>query len=72
MTEDDVRQLFRDQAEAMTPDRRNGGMRAWCRHHGISQAYASQFLNGHKAPGAKILAALGLRSEISYFPVDCD
>jgi hypothetical protein len=38
----------------------------WARHYGVSPAYVSDVLKGHKAPGKKILAALGLVRVIEY------
>ena len=40
------------------------------RQMGVSQAYLSAVLSGRCAPGAKILSALGMRSEIVYLPID--
>ena len=43
-----------------------GGQRQWARENGISQAYVNQVSRGHALPGAKLLAALGLRRVVSY------
>lgn len=46
-----------------------GGQSAWAEAHAMSPAYVSDVLNGRREPGAKILAALGLRKVVRYVPV---
>ena len=43
-----------------------GGQRQWARDYNISQAYVNQVSRGRALPGAKLLAALGLRRVVSY------
>lgn len=41
-------------------------MATWARENGMSAAHVHDVLNGHRAPGPAILAALGLRKVVSY------
>ena len=60
MTEDEVREMLRA-AVAQA-----GSQGAWAKAAGISQAYAHDVLNRRRAPGASILAALGLERVVTY------
>lgn len=46
-----------------------GSQSAWAEANGMSPAYVSDVLNSRREPGAKILAALGLRKIVRYVPV---
>lgn len=46
-----------------------GSAAAWARKNGMSTAYLSYVLNGQKAPGPKLLAAIGLRRRVVYEPI---
>ena len=43
-----------------------GGQQAWARAHGISPAYVCDVLNARRAPGTKILRALGWIRLVTY------
>lgn len=43
-----------------------GTQTAFAKKHGVSIAYVNDVLQGRRAPGAKILAALGLESQLTY------
>lgn len=60
MTEDDVRDLMRKQAEIA------GSQKAWAAQIGVSQALVCQVINGHQPPCGKILEALGVKRMIHY------
>lgn len=47
-----------------------GSQGAWGKRHGLSQIYVSDVIHGRRAPGEKILAALGLRKIILYDDID--
>jgi hypothetical protein len=42
----------------------------WARAHGISAAYVNDVLAGRRAPGRKVLAALGLTVSYEAVPRD--
>lgn len=37
-----------------------GSIRAWARHHKVSDGYVRDFLQGRRPPGEKLLSALGV------------
>lgn len=43
-----------------------GSMKAWAEQHGISPQYVSDVRHGYRAPGAKILEALGYEEVVRY------
>lgn len=43
-----------------------GSQSAWAKANGISAPYVNDVLNFRRAPGAKILAALGLIRTVDY------
>lgn len=43
-----------------------GSQKVYAESIGVSQAYLSDVLNGNRAPGEKILIALGLEAVIMY------
>lgn len=43
-----------------------GTQTAFAKKHGISIAYVNDVLQGRRAPGDKILKALGLESQLTY------
>jgi DNA-binding transcriptional regulator YdaS (Cro superfamily) len=43
-----------------------GSQAAWAKEHGISAPYVNDVLNFRRAPGAKILTALGLTRTVNY------
>lgn len=53
MTQDDVRALLVKRAGPR-------GMATWCKAHGVSQGFASDFIKGNKDAGKLMLDALGL------------
>lgn len=66
MTEDDVRQMVRDDmliAGCTT-------QQEWALKNGISQQYLSDFMTGRKAPGPSILRALMLKRVVTYEAAD--
>jgi len=60
MTKDELRERLREECY------RAGSQTAWCKIHRIAPGYVSDVINGRRAPGAKVLAALGL--EIAFQP----
>ena len=40
-----------------------GGQAAFAKLHGLTKAYVSQVLNGHRPPSDKLCAALGVRED---------
>jgi len=63
MTEDDVRELLKQQVTVA------GGITAWINDRDMSVQYVSDVLKARRAPGPAILAALGLeRREPTYEP----
>lgn len=45
-----------------------GNQTAWASAHDMSQTYVSDVLRGNKAPGIKMLNALGLERVVTYRP----
>lgn len=60
MTRDEVLTLLRAEISAA------GTARDWAEKHGVSAPYISDVLNRHRAPGTKILEALGLERVVTY------
>jgi len=42
------------------------GQTAWAAKHGVSVSYLNDVMNGRRAPGAKILNALGVQKVVRY------
>jgi len=66
MTEDDVRQMVRDDMVIA----RTTTQQEWARLNGISPQYLSEFMTGRKSPGPLILAALMLKRAVAYEAAD--
>lgn len=47
-----------------------GSQRAWASAHGLSHSYVGEVLRGSRAPGARVLHALGLRRDVIFTPVE--
>jgi hypothetical protein len=60
MTEDDVRRAMIEACRAA------GSAVAWATKHGISPAYVADVRHNRRAPGHKILAALGIKRTTVY------
>lgn len=60
VTADDVREMLKGKIGY------NHGVRALAKQLGVSQGYMSDVLSGKRAPGPKILAALGFSPEPVY------
>lgn len=60
MTDDDVRKAMIKACQAA------GSAVAWATRHGISPAYVADVRHGRRAPGYKILAALGIERTTVY------
>lgn len=43
-----------------------GTAKAWAERHGVAASYVTDVLRGHRGPGDKILAALGVERLVSY------
>lgn len=54
MTTADIRDMLRRACETA------GSNKAWAGKHGVSEAYVSDVLNGHRSPGPAICTALGI------------
>jgi len=50
--------------------RQAGGINAFARLHGLSQAYISLAVSGNRTIGPKILKAIGLKRIVSYEHVE--
>jgi hypothetical protein len=61
MTPDEVRDILRQECE------RAGSQSAWAKEKSIGTAYVSDVITGRRDPGAKLLAALGLKRMVCYF-----
>lgn len=48
-----------------------GSARNWARRAAVSEQYVSDVVAGRRAPGAKILKALGIEATIQYTQVYC-
>jgi hypothetical protein len=66
MTEDDVRQMVRDDI----PIAGCTTQQEWALKNGISPQYLSDFMVGRKAPGPSILRALMLKRVVTYEAAD--
>lgn len=60
MTENDVRKMLKRACNEA------GSQRAFARKHGLSAAYISDVLLGHRAPAGTICRALGLQMTVRY------
>lgn len=49
-----------------------GSQIAWARVHDLNISYVSEVQRGTRAPGSKVLAALGLVRVIDYVEIDKD
>lgn len=43
-----------------------GSQKAWAKAHGLSTSYLSDVLTNNRAPGWKILKALGVTAAVTY------
>ena len=64
MTTDEVRELLLEMCEEA------GSQQAWAKAHRISPQYVTDVLKERRAPGDKILSALGLRRAVTYERVE--
>jgi hypothetical protein len=65
MSQDDVRELLREQAAPHAGKRKGSqGLKRWAMAHGIPPSRVSEFLAGTRSPNAAILDALGLEWRI--------
>lgn len=60
MTERQVRALLRRRCREL------GGQPTFAARHRLSQQYVSEVCRGHRAPGKRISAALGLRKIVTW------
>ncbi len=65
MTEDDVRELVRDQAGER-------GLSRWCAARKIHRTPVALFLLGRRRPGPDLLASLALKPVIAYEKQCCN
>jgi hypothetical protein len=66
LTEDDVRQMVRDDMPAAGCETQQ----EWARKNGLSPQYLSDFMSGRRGPGPLILDALRLRKVVTYEAAD--
>lgn len=59
-----IRMLIRQSAAEM-----GMSLSQWAKHHGLSDSYLSEFMNGKKTPGPKILQILGFRLVWTLEPI---
>jgi hypothetical protein len=60
MTPDSVRALIRRACKEA------GSQKAWCKQHGIGEAFLSQVLRGEREPSPAILDIFDLEKVVSY------
>lgn len=60
LDENDVRSILADRVATA------GSQAAYARQIGVSDEYVRRMLNGTRAPGPKVLGALGLREVVRY------
>jgi hypothetical protein len=56
---------LRDHLRATTGD----NLSKWAREHGLSPSYVAETISGRRAPGGKILEAIGFERCVDYQPI---
>ena len=64
--------MMHDELIVMLDTRRADGAKQAATNLGISPQYLSDVIAGRRAPGAKILTALGLRRVVTYEPMEAE